>query len=130
MAYSVLLLLPLVFSRLAVAQGTTATVSGNVTDVSGAAIPETSVQVKNLDTGANQSTISDGQGRYTVPSLVVGNYEVQASKMGFQTSVTKGIVLTVGGQTVVDFSLPVGQSQQTVTVEANAAQVETTSAAV
>jgi hypothetical protein len=128
--YSVLLLLALLFSRLAVAQGTTATVSGNVTDVSGAAIPAASVQVKNLDTGAIQSTISDGQGRYTVPSLVVGNYDVQASKMGFQTSVTKGVVLTVGGQSVVDFSLPVGQSQQTVTVEANVAQVETTSAAV
>src|SRR5258708_33325614 len=118
------------FSRLAVAQGTTATVLGNVTDVSGAAIPEASVQVKNLNTGAIQWTVSDGQGRYTVPSLVVGNYEVQAAKMGFQTTVTRGIVLTVGGETVVDFSLPVGQSQQTVTVEANAAQVETTSAAV
>src|ERR1700681_1293747 len=41
------------------AQGTTATVLGNVTDVSGAAIPEAAVQVKNLDTGAIQSTVSD-----------------------------------------------------------------------
>jgi hypothetical protein len=112
------------------AQGTTATVLGNVTDVSGAAIPEAAVQVKNIDTGAIQSTVSDGQGRFIVPGLIVGNYEVQASKMGFQTAVTAGIVLTVGGQRVVDFSLAVGQSQQTVTVEANAAQVDTTSSAV
>jgi hypothetical protein len=127
---SALLFLGAMVSVPAIAQVTTATVLGTVTDASGAAIPEAAVQVKNVATGVTQSTASDGQGRYNVPSLVPGDYEVQATKMGFQTTVTKGIVLTVGGQSVVDFSLPVGQSQQTVTVEANATQVDTTSAAV
>ena len=117
-------------SPLLVAQVSTATVLGTVTDASGATIPEAAVQVKNVATGATQSAVSDGQGRYSLPSLVVGDYEVQASKMGFQTTLKTGVQLTVGSQTVVDFSLPVGQSQQTVTVEANAVQVETTSAAV
>jgi hypothetical protein len=112
------------------AQATTATVLGTVTDTSGAAIPDAAVLVKNVATGVTQSTVSDGQGRFTVPSLEVGNYEVQASKMGFQSTVKTGVELTVNNQTVVDFSLPVGQSQQTVTVQAEAAQVDTTSAAV
>lgn len=112
------------------AQVTTATVSGTVTDASGASIPEVAVQVKNLATGANQTTVSDGQGRFTLSSLAVGDYDVQATKLGFQTEIRKGVVLTVGGRAIVDFALPVGQSQQTVTVEANVAQVDTTSAAV
>ncbi len=119
----------MVTSRL-LAQVNTATVLGTVTDASGAAIPEAAVEVKNVATGAVQSTVSDAQGRFNVPSLLIGNYQVQASKMGFQTVVRAGVVLTVGGQAVVDFSLPVGQSQQTVTVQAEAAQVDTTSAAV
>src|SRR5258708_5820755 len=70
------------------------------------------------------------QGRYRVPDLGVGQYEVQASKTGFSTAVHKGITLTVGGQSVVDFALPVGQQQQTVTVEGQVSQVETTTAAI
>jgi hypothetical protein len=112
------------------AQGTTATILGTVTDMSGAAIPETAVQVKNVGTGITQSTVSDAQGRFTAPDLGIGDYEVQASRTGFSTVVRKGITLTVGSQAVVDFSLPVGQQTQTVTVESQASQVETTSAAV
>ena len=52
---------------------------------------------------------ADAQGRYRVPELGVGQYEVQASKTGFSTVVHKGITLAVGSQTVVDFALPVGQ---------------------
>ncbi len=112
------------------AQVTTATVSGTVSDASGATVADASVQVKNTGTGITQSTNTDGQGRFTVPSLVVGNYQVTASKAGFQTVVRDGITLTVGGAAVVDFSMPVGQSQQTVTVEGQVSQVETTSSAV
>jgi hypothetical protein len=111
------------------AQVTTATISGTVTDSSGAAVSDAAIQVKNTGTSVTQSTNSDGQGRFTVPSLPVGNYEVQASKAGFSTSVHTNIILTVGGQTVVDFALQVGQSNQTVTVQAETAQVDTTSSA-
>src|SRR6267378_4051299 len=112
------------------AQGTTATILGTVTDMTGAAIPETAVQVRNVGTGITQSTASNAQGRFTAPDLGIGEYEVQASKMGFSTVVRKGITLTVGSQAVVDFSLPVGQQTQTVTVESQASQVEVTSSAV
>lgn len=112
------------------AQATTATILGTVTDSSGAAVADAAVQIKNTGTGITQNANTDAAGRYRVPDLGLGNYEVQASKTGFQTVVRKGITLTVGSESVVDLSLPVGQQQQTVTVEEQATQVETTSAAV
>ncbi len=108
----------------------TATIVGTVTDSSGAAIANATVQVKNSGTGVTQNAITDAQGRYRAPDLIIGTYEVQASNPGFQTVVHRGITLTVGAEPVVDFSLPVGQAQQTVTVEGEASQVETQSTAV
>ncbi len=124
---SVLLILPAVLH----AQGAaSATLLGTVTDSSGAVIANASVEVKNVGTGIVQRVTSDAQGRYTAPDLLIGNYEVQASAPGFQTVVRKGITLTVGSQAVADISLPVGQSQQTVTVESQVSQVDTVSSAV
>ncbi len=112
------------------AQASNATIGGTVTDSSGATIAGAAIQVRNVGTGISQSTASDQQGRYRVPDLVIGDYEVQASNAGFQTVVRKGITLTVGSSPVVDFVLPVGQAQQTVTVEAEVSQVDTQSTAV
>ena len=130
-AFTLLLAFAFVFTSRVSGQGTTnATVLGTVTDSGGAVVPNASVQVKNVGTGQVQQTATDGQGRYTVADLPIGNYEAQATAQGFQTSVRRGITLTVGQQAVVDFSLQVGQSQQTVTVEADVSQVDTVSTAV
>ncbi len=112
------------------AQGATATILGTVADSSGAVISGATVQVKNTGTGQVQTTQSDAQGRFRVPDLGVGNYEVQASRDGFATVVHKGVLLTVGSENVVDFSMAVGQTQQTITVEGQVTQVETTNATV
>ncbi len=112
------------------AQGATGAISGTVTDPSGAAIPKASVQVKNVGTGQVQQTPADAQGRYSIVELPIGNYEAQASAPGFQTIVHTGITLTVGAQSVVDFALMVGQTQQAVTVESQVSQVDTLSSAV
>jgi outer membrane receptor protein involved in Fe transport len=117
-------------SRLNAQGATSATVLGTVTDSAGALVPNASVQVKNVATGQVQQVPTDGQGRYTIAELPIGTYEAQASAQGFQTTVRPGITLTVGAQAVVDFSLSVGQSQQTVTVEAQVSQVDTVSTAV
>ena len=109
---------------------TTGTISGVVTDASGAIVAGAKIDVKNIETGALRTAVSDAQGRYTAAELQIGEYEVQAAISGFQTVVHKGVTLNVGGQSVVDFSLPVGQTQQTLTVEAQASQVETTSSSV
>jgi hypothetical protein len=60
------------------AQGNTATIAGTITDPSGAAVPDVALEVRSVETGARQSTASDGQGRFRVPQLSLGTYEVQA----------------------------------------------------
>ncbi len=108
----------------------TASISGRITDASNAAVPAATVVVKNTETSATQATVSDDQGRYTVPDLAIGSYEIQASKAGFSTTVRSGITLSVGAAPVIDFQLKIGQATETVNVSAEASQVETTSAAV
>src|SRR5579872_3361057 len=113
------------------AQGaTSASILGTVIDPAGAVVPNANVQVKNVGTGQVQQVPTDVQGRYTIADLPVGNYEAQVTAQGFQTTVRRGIELTVGAQAVVDFSLSVGQAQQTITVEAQVSQVDTVSSAV
>ncbi|MGA2213694.1 MAG: carboxypeptidase regulatory-like domain-containing protein, partial [Bryobacteraceae bacterium] len=112
------------------AQATTATILGTVTDPSGSAIPAATVQVRNTGTSQTQETVTDAQGRYQIPELGLGQYDIHTSKQGFSTAVRTGVTLTVGSQTVVDFALTVGQQEQTVTVEGAVSQVETTSSAV
>ena len=116
-------------SRLA-AQYETGTISGTATDSSGAVLADANVAAKNVGTNVTQSTVSDAVGRYRIPDLPVGTYDVETSKSGFQTVVHKGVVVTVGANLVVDFALPVGQISQTVTVESEISRVETQTAAV
>jgi carboxypeptidase family protein/TonB-dependent receptor-like protein len=112
------------------AQVRTATISGTVEDNSGAVLVGAKIEVKNLGTGITQSVITDAQGRYGMPDLPVGSYEVRASATGFQTVVRTGITLTVGSQPVADFTLPTGPTSETVTVIGEAAQVDTRTATV
>src|SRR5579862_1214657 len=107
-------------------QTTTAVILGTVLDSSGAVLPGAAVRITNEETGKTQNTVTDEAGRYNVPDLQVGTYDVQASLIGFQTLIKKKITLTVGGQAVVDLALQVGQTQEAVTVEADTLQVETT----
>jgi len=112
------------------AQGATATISGNVLDPTGAAIAGASITVKNVGTSFTRMIVSDDQGRYIAPELPIGEYEVQGALAGFQTVVRRGITLTVGSQRVVDLTLPVGQTQETVNVTGEVSQIETTSSSV
>ena len=127
--FTITILIGLAAASHVAGQVTTATILGVVTDASAASIAEAAIQVRNLGTGITQSSVSNAQGRFIVPDLGVGDYEVQASKMGFSTVIHKGITLTVGAQSVVDFVLPVGQQTQTVTVEGQVSQVDVTNAA-
>ncbi len=107
---------------------TSATVSGTVSDPTGAVVQGSAVTVTDVDTGALRSVTTDAAGRYQVTLLPVGNYEVRASKTGFSDEVRKGIDLVVGQAATVDFKLSVGQSSQTVTVSGDAPLVDTTTA--
>src|SRR6266699_3090194 len=111
------------------AQVTTATIAGVVQDASGAVIPGVTVTAKNVETGATRTATSDEGGRYTVPELTLGDYEVEAQLPGFQTEVRSGITLTVGRVAVVNFALTVGQLSDKVTITAEAPLVESTTSA-
>ena len=108
----------------------TATISGTVTDSSGAILSGATVVVRNAGTDVAQTTSTDVQGRYSVPELPVGDYQVRVSAPGFQNMVRTGITLSVGAQSVVDFAMSVGQSQETITVEAQVSGVDTISTSV
>src|SRR5215831_14434804 len=89
--------------RLSAQGATSATVLGTVTDAAGAVVPNASIQVKNTGTGQVQQAPTDGQGRYAIAELPVGNYDATATANGFQTTIRRNITLTVGAQAVVDF---------------------------
>jgi hypothetical protein len=111
------------------AQAVRGTIQGAVTDPSGAALPGVTVEAKNLGTGVVQTTITNSEGRYTAPDLGLGDYEVQATLAGFQTVIRRGITLRVGSQALVDFQLPVGNLQESITVTGAAPMVDTVSSA-
>ena len=88
--------------------------------------PEASVQVSNMCRPVlRRPLMSDRQGRYRAPELSV-DYEVRVSNAGSDTVVYKGKALAVGLQSAADFSLAVGRQTQTVVVQAQVSQVETT----
>ena len=107
------------------AQVEKATLSGTALDASGAVVAGATIQAKNLNTGIVYSAVTDGQGRYILPEMAVGTYDVSAEKAGFQKMVQTGIVLTVGARPVLDFKLAVGQPVEVVEVQGQASTVDT-----
>ena len=71
------------------------TISGTVTDPSGAAVPGASITITSVGTNAVFSTQSNEEGFFTAPGLAVGEYVVSAERQGFKTAVRKGITLQV-----------------------------------
>jgi hypothetical protein len=113
--------------RLAQAQGE-ASINGAVTDATGAIISGATVKVKDVETGAVRSLVTDSAGRYDAPSLSIGKYEVSAEQAGFRTEVKTGITLAIGQRTEVNLMLGVGGVQQSINVEETAMQLAVTTA--
>jgi hypothetical protein len=117
-------------SNSALAQVSTAAMSGSVQDSSGAAVASAAVTVTNLETGAVRTVTTDESGHYEVLSLAVGRHELKVEKEGFSAAIQTGINLVVGQQAVLDVTLTVGTMQQHVTVSAEAPLVNTTTSSV
>lgn len=109
-------------------QTATATLSGAVRDDSGAVVQGVSVSLKNSATGRSRSTETDGEGRYVFSNMEPGSYELRAQRSGFKTVVQSGLVLTVGGSSVIDITLPVGVVSEEVTVQQREPLIEPTKA--
>ena len=108
------------------AQVVTGAITGRVTDSTGAVVPETVVQIENVDTGFSRSLQTDSEGRYVARNLPLGSYTVTVQHTGFQTEVRRDIVLSVASEVVSDFELGVSAVERTVEVKADAASIETT----
>lgn len=103
------------------AQTNLSSITGTVTDSTGAAIANCQVVITNLSTTAIRNSTTDSNGFYSVSALPIGNYTVSASTTGFKTS-TSTIDLTLNGVTA-NFSLIIGAVSQSVTVNAGSGTV-------
>jgi hypothetical protein len=116
---------------IALCQSDTATISGRVTDPSGAGISGADVQVQNVLTGREVATKSNSIGVYVVTALQPGRYRVIVSNSGFKQIVKADVLLNVQDNASLNFSMTIGSVSEIVTVDANAAlNINTTDAAV
>src|SRR6202140_530866 len=103
-----LLTFALLVSVSACAQVTGSTLSGTVSDASGAAIPEAQLVIRNVDTGVERTVTTSANGFYTAVNLLAGSYQVTISATNFDTETKSGITMYVGGQQTFDVVLHVG----------------------
>lgn len=123
-------LLPLLLTPLpGLAQFTTASLGGSVTDSSGSVIVGATVTVRNVETGLTVSRTTDINGAYLFSRLAVGSYELVVGQPGFTTYQQSGITLTVNQAATQNVQLTVGQVTEKLTVQSEAELVTTRTAA-
>src|SRR6266849_5097370 len=88
-------------------QAPTGTIAGVVRDPSGAVISDAQVQAVNVATGLQRTSAASGQGNYSLPALLAGEYQISAEAAGFQR-IIRSVTVEVGGTTTADFDLRVG----------------------
>src|SRR5204862_1278639 len=109
--------------------GQTTSLNGTVTDPAGSVVPNVPIVIVNVQTGVQRATTSDSQGRYTMPQLTPGTYQLTAKAPGFADVEMGNLELLVNSPATVPIVFAkIGATSTTVTVEAGAAQVNTTDA--
>ncbi|PYR28695.1 MAG: hypothetical protein DMF92_13600 [Acidobacteria bacterium] len=116
-------------ASVAVAQITSATISGTIKDETGGVLPGVDVIIRNVETGLTRSVVTDSNGYFAVPGLAPGEYETRAMLQGFRTGVQTGIALEVAQQAGLNMVLKVGTTEETITVSGESPLVETRSSA-
>ena len=110
---------------LAIAQIGTSTITGRVTDSSGAVVPNVNVTVVHKATNVSSIAVTNNEGIYRIPSLNVGQYTVSFEAPGFKKSVVETVELRTGDTQAIDSVMQVGQLNESVQVEATAPLLET-----
>jgi hypothetical protein len=120
------------FSTHAFAQGggTTTSLSGIVTDTSGAVIPGATVVVKNNATATEFNAVTNEQGSFTVPAIDAGTYTVTVTLMGFKTAIANSVRVSAATPASVRITLEVGGLEETVQVSAGSEIIQTQTSAV
>lgn len=128
--FLVLALAGCLMSSAAWAQATSGTISGTVTDQSGASAGGATVSVRNLDTNVTRTAATEADGRFNFPGLLVGRYELTAELKGFAKYVRGPITLVLNQEAVVNPELTPASLQETVVVHEDAPIINTTTAEV
>ncbi len=123
-----LLLFCLLILPSAVAQEFRATITGRVSDSTGAAIPNAALEIRNVDTNEVTAAVTSASGDYTVPLLRPGNYSISAQVAGFKAFTRASIVLNVGQTATVNIALQVGDVTDQITVTAEPPLIDTATA--
>ena len=122
-----LLIILLAFSSMcAWSQTQLATVSGTITDPSGAVVPGVSVTIVSQGTGLKRSALTDTAGEYRFAGLPTGNYSLRIEKTGFQSQIREGVELTSAAEVTINSQLAIGDLSQQTTVSANVAGIDST----
>src|SRR4051812_46376061 len=109
------------------AQGGRSEVSGLITDAGGAVLPGVTITATNEGTGLERTTVTGGEGRYIIPSLLPGIYTIKAELSGFQTTRRTSVTLNVGQEATLNLTMEIAGVAETLTVTAQAPLVESTS---
>jgi hypothetical protein len=123
-----LVLLIAVASRYAVGQTERGTVAGQITDNSGAILPDTTVTLKNEATGVVQTAKTNSDGNYVFQDVNPGSYTVTAERDGFEKTEHTHTVVDVNQTNQQNFSLDVGVTSETVEVSTGVQQLQTSTA--
>ncbi len=107
---------------------TTGALLGVVSDQNGGVVPSVTVRVTNTDTGFVTSTVSTSEGSYRFPLLPIGHYSISVTASGFKSFTQSNVLVPVAQDIRVDVKLEVGQVAQTVTVNGNAINIDTSTA--
>jgi len=103
-------------------------ITGRVNDKSGGVLPGVTVTATNVATNVSSTTVTTGEGLFTIPYLTPGTYTVAAELSGFKKSVREGLEVRIGDRLVADLSMEVGQLEETVLVTAQSPLLEMGSA--
>ena len=127
--FLVLSLIVLALSAASLAQELAATLTGTVTDASGAVVPGATVVVHNNETGADvRNVVTGSSGGFNITNLPAGRYTVTVNNAGFQTYVAKDVVLNVAEKHTLDIQLKAGQVSERIEVTAENTPIQTTTA--
>src|SRR5262245_15189075 len=124
---TLLLCLSLIVGSNSSAQITRGSLSGSVTDSTGALLPNASVQLNNSATGEKVKTVTEAEGEFVFPSLAIGNYTLTVEAVGFKRVVIQSVVIEVATPARLSVSLAVGEINEVVTVSNVQELVNTTS---
>ncbi|MGA2651185.1 MAG: carboxypeptidase regulatory-like domain-containing protein [Terracidiphilus sp.] len=113
-----------IFGVGAIAQST-ASLSGVVSDPTGAVVPGAHVTVHSLATGIDRDIVTDSAGIYVVPSLQPGNYQVVTTATGFSKVTIEKVTLDVDSKVTANIKLPIATAGATIQVQSAASQIET-----